>query len=48
MIADIAGVIVKKSQLLGITAVRGGGTGTMEKGSSIGGIDGWWLVQVIL
>ena len=48
MIADIAGVIVKKSRLLGITAGRGRGTGMMENGSFVEGINGRWLVQVIL
>ena len=48
MIADIAGVTVRKSRLLGVTAARGGGTGMIEDGSFVGGINGRWLVQVML
>ena len=41
-------VIMCKSQLLGIEACRGGDTGLMEDGSFVEGINGRWLVQVLL
>ena len=48
MIAEVAGIIMRKSQLLGVEACRGGDTGLMEDGSFVEGINGRWLVQVLL
>ncbi len=46
-IAEVAGIRVRKSQLLRSRAGRGGGTGMMEDGSFVEGIDNRWLVHVL-
>ena len=48
VIANVAGVMVRKSQLLGVEVWRGGDTRLMEDGSFVEGINGRWLVQVLL
>ena len=48
MIAGVAGVMVRESQLLGDEAGRGSGTGMMEDGSFVEGTNSRRLVQVLL
>ena len=48
MIADVAGVMVRKSRVLGAEAWRGSGTGMMEDGGFVEGINSRWLGQVLL
>ena len=48
VIADVAGIMVRNSQVLDSKAGRGGRIGMMEDGSFVEGISRRWLVQVML
>ena len=48
MITDAAGIMVRKSRLLGVEAGRGGDSRIMEDGGSVEGTSSRWLMQVLL
>ena len=48
MIADMAGVMVRKSRVLGVNAWRGCGTGLEEDRSFVEWTDSRWVLKVTL